>query len=50
VRSIVASQDCLSPTVVIDSREISLDELDRMVATFENWQFRLEFRDGSEEV
>ena len=30
--------------------EISWDELGRMVATFEGWQFKLEFRDRSEEV
>lgn len=30
--------------------EISWDELGRMVAAFEGWQFKLEFRDRSEEV
>jgi hypothetical protein len=38
------------PMVVIDGREISWDELGRMVATFEGWQFKLEFRDLSEEI
>ena len=38
------------PRVVIDGRDISWDELGRMVATFEGWQFKLEFRDRSEEV
>jgi hypothetical protein len=38
------------PMVVIDGREISWDELGRMVATFEGWQFKLEFRDLSKEV
>jgi hypothetical protein len=38
------------PMVVIDGREISWDELDRMVAAFEGWQFKLEFRDLSEEI
>jgi hypothetical protein len=38
------------PMVVIDGREISWDELGRMVAAFEGWQFKLEFRDRSEEV
>ena len=38
------------PMVVIDGREISWDELGRMVATLEGWQFKLEFRDLSEEI
>lgn len=38
------------PRVVIDGREISWEQLGRMVAAFEGWQFRLEFRDLSEEV
>ncbi len=38
------------PLVVIDGREICWDELGRMVATFEGWQFKLEFRDLSEEI
>ena len=36
--------------VVIDGREISWDELGRMGTAFEGWQFKLEFRDWSEEV
>ena len=36
--------------VVIDGREISWDELGRMVAAFEGWQFKLELRDLSEEI
>ena len=43
-------QDHRVPMGVIDGREISWDELGRMVATFEGWQFKLEFRDRSEEV
>ena len=43
-------EDHRVPMVVIDGREISWDELGRMVATFEGWQFKLEFRDRSEEV
>jgi len=43
-------EDHRAPMVVIDGREISWDELGRMVATFEGWQFKLEFRDRSEEV
>lgn len=38
------------PMVVIDGREISWDELGRIVAALEGWQFKLEFRDRSEEV
>ena len=38
------------PMVIIDGRQISWDELGRMVATFEGWQFKLEFRDRSDEV
>lgn len=42
--------DHLVPMVVIDGREISWVEFGRMVATFEGWQFKLEFRDRSDEV
>lgn len=38
------------PMVVIDGRDVSWEELGRMVSTFEGWQFKLEFRDRSEEV
>jgi hypothetical protein len=38
------------PMVVFDGREISWDELGRMVAAFEGWQVKLEFRDRSDEV
>jgi hypothetical protein len=38
------------PMVVIDGREISWNRLGRMVAALEGWQFKLEFRDRSEEV
>lgn len=38
------------PMVVINGREISWNELGRIVATFEGWQFKLEFRDRSEEL
>lgn len=43
-------EDHRVPMVIVDGREISWDELGRMVATFEGWQFRLEFRDRSDEV
>ena len=38
------------PLVVVDGREISWAELGRMVAAFEGWQFRLEFRDLSDDI
>ena len=53
LRGIVSSdpdEDHRVPMLVIDGREISWDELGHMVATFEGWQFKLEFRDRSEEV
>lgn len=53
LRGIVDSdpdEDHRVPRVVVDGREISWDELGRMVAAFEGWQFKLEFRDLSEEV
>lgn len=43
-------EDHRVPMVVVDGRAISWDEFGRMVATFEGWQFKLEFRDRSEEV
>ena len=43
-------EDHRMPMVVIDGREISWDELGRMVSAFEGWQFKLEFRDRSDEV
>ncbi|NRF72243.1 hypothetical protein HLB44_35190 [Aquincola sp. S2] len=38
------------PLVVIDGREVSWAELGRMVMTFEGSQFKLEFRDMSDEL
>jgi hypothetical protein len=43
-------EDLRVPMLIIDGREISWDQFGRMVATFEGWQFKLEFRDRSEEV
>ena len=43
-------EDHCVPMVVVDGRELSWNELGRMVATFEGWQFKLEFRDRSDEV
>jgi hypothetical protein len=53
LRGIVDSDpddDSRLPLVVIDGRQITWEELGRMVAAFEGWQFKLEFRDLSEEV
>ena len=44
------SGDGRVPLVVIDGREVSWDELGRMLMTFEGWQFRLAIIDRSEEV
>jgi hypothetical protein len=38
------------PVLVIDGRDVSWEELGRMLMTFEGWQFRIEIRDRSEEV
>ena len=38
------------PLVVIDGRSISWDELGRMVAAYEGFQFKLELKDLSDEV
>jgi hypothetical protein len=38
------------PVLVIDGRDVSWEELGRMLMTFEGWQFRMEIRDRSEEV
>jgi hypothetical protein len=43
-------EDHRVPMVVIDGREISWEGLGRMVAAFEGWQFKLEFRHRSEEI
>jgi hypothetical protein len=44
------SKDGHMPLLVIDGREVSWEELGRMLMTFEGWQFRMEIRDRSEEV
>jgi hypothetical protein len=44
------SEDGRVPQLVIDGREVSWDELGRMLMTFEGWQFRLAIIDRSEEV
>ena len=38
------------PKVVVDGREISWEDLGRMFSSFEGWQFKVEFRDRSEEI
>lgn len=37
------------PLVIIDGREVTWDELGRMLMPYEGWQFKLEIRDKSEE-
>jgi hypothetical protein len=37
------------PLVIVDSREITWDELGRMLMSYEGWQFKLEIQDKSEE-
>jgi hypothetical protein len=43
-------QDDRVPLVVVDGQEVSWAEFGRMVMAFEGWQFKLEFRDRSDEV
>ncbi|MBW8832327.1 MAG: hypothetical protein JF606_23550 [Burkholderiales bacterium] len=43
-------EDDRVPLVVIDGREVSWADFGRMVMAFEGWQFKLEFRDMSEEL
>jgi hypothetical protein len=38
------------PVLVIDGRDVSWEELGRMLMTFEGWQFRMVIRDRSGEV
>jgi hypothetical protein len=44
------SEDGRIPLLVIYGREVSWDDLGRMLMTFEGWQLRLAVRDRSEEV
>lgn len=44
------SEDGRVPMLVIDGKRILWDEFGHMVMGFEGWQFRLEFRDRSEEI
>jgi hypothetical protein len=44
------SENGRMPLLVIDGRDVSWEELGRMLMTFEGWQFRMEIRDRSEEV
>jgi hypothetical protein len=44
------SKDERMPLLVIDGQDVSLEDLGRMLVTFEGWQFRMEIRDQSEEV
>lgn len=38
------------PLLIIDGREVTWEEMGRMLMTFEGWQFKLEIRDKSQEV
>ena len=38
------------PLLIIDGREITWDELGRMLMSFEGWQFKLTVADKSEEL
>ena len=44
------SEDGRIPLLVIDGREVSWDDLGRMLMSFEGWQLRLAICDKSEEV
>lgn len=44
-----AAEDDRVPLLTIDGREITWEELGRMLMTYEGWQFKLEIRDKSEE-
>ncbi len=39
------NEDGRLPLLVIDGKEISWEEVGRIVKTFEGWQFRFEIRD-----
>jgi hypothetical protein len=39
-----------TPLVVVDGKEISWDDLGRMLMTFEGWQFKLDIADGADEL
>jgi hypothetical protein len=43
------AQDGRVPLLSVDGREITWDELGRMLMSYEGWQFKLEIRDKSEE-
>lgn len=43
------ARDGSVPLLIIDGREITWDELGRMLMTYEGWQFKLDIRDKSEE-
>jgi hypothetical protein len=44
------SEDGRIPLLVIDGREVSWDDLGRMLMSFEGWQLRVAICDRSEEV
>jgi len=43
-------QDDRVPLVVVDGQDVSWADFGRMLMAFEGWQFKLEFRDMSEEL
>jgi hypothetical protein len=43
-------QDGRVPLLVIDGREITWDEMGRMLMSFEGWQFKLTVADKSDEL
>jgi len=43
-------EDGRLPLLVIDGKEISWEQLGRMMMSFEGWQFRLQIKDRSEEI
>jgi hypothetical protein len=45
-----ATDDDRAPLLTIDGRDITWDELGRMLMTFEGFQFKLEIRDKREEL
>jgi hypothetical protein len=45
-----AASDGRVPLLLIDGREMTWEQLGRMLMSFEGWQFKLEIRDSSEEL
>ena len=45
-----SAQDGRIPLLIIDGREITWDELGRILMSFEGWQFKLTVVDKSEDL